>query len=142
LLTARKGEASSRFQTVEPTRAIGVVGAGLQTIVRDNVAAIIDSVTAQSILAIAVAVVGTSAVPGIGLANAIETRRGATFSNGVTDFTGIALRARSAFHTAAVGIADQTVGTLVIVATGHAMVAATDRAARTVRTALAAQNTA
>jgi hypothetical protein len=91
---------------MKTARAIGVVGTGLETITSVNIAPIIDPVTAQVVLAIAIPVGGTTVVRGVGLANAVEPRSRATFANGITNFAAITMGVSGTFHTAAVGIAD------------------------------------
>ncbi len=126
---------------METARTFRVVGAGLQTIRRLDVAPIVDAVAAQPILAISIATIGAATFRRVRLANAIETWCGAAVTNGVTDLTAIAMIVGGALHTTAVGIADQTVRALVIVATGHAMVAAANRTTGTIRAALTTQHT-
>ncbi len=125
---------------MKPARAFGVVGARLQTISGIDVAPVIDAIAAQPILAISVAIVGAATIPSVGLTHPIETRRRAAFANRIAHLTAVTMGIGRAFHATTVGIANQAIRALVVVTARHAMITAADRAARTIRTALAAQH--
>lgn len=125
---------------MEPARTLGVVGARLKAIGRVDVAPVVDAVATQPILTVAVTVGGAPAFRGVGLTDPIQPWSRATLADRVADLTPVAVIIGRALNAAAVRVTDQAVAALVVVATGHAVVAAADGATRAIRAALTAQN--
>ena len=110
----------------------------MQAILRLDITAIIDAITAQPVLTISVAIIGTSPIARVRLTHTIEARRRATLANRVADLAAVTMVVGGAFHAATVGIADQPVRALVVVSAGNTVIATADGAARTIGAALAA----
>jgi len=126
---------------METARAFRVVCTRLQTVGGIDVAPVVDAIAAQTILAISVAIRGAPTIPGVGLTHPIESRRRTAFTDRIAYLTAVTVGIGRAFHTAAVGIANQTIRALVVVTAGHAMITTANGSARTIRTSLATQHT-
>ena len=109
VLTTRERETGALLKAMEAAWAFRIVRTGLQAVAGCDVAPVVDSITTQPILAISVAVCRASALARIGLADAVEPRRRAPFTNQIAHFTAVTVGVRGAFDATAVRIADQSV---------------------------------